>query len=116
MTCWTSAFTSTMSPFLASFLSSLIRGFTSAMWLSWTICSAAAAADRDLDLLTRRVERAVIHFGDGCNILRRCKPDARVRLGRAAQRREVERRHAPIGIAVAHHQHLGDVALIRHRA
>src|SRR5436189_2637320 len=64
MTCWTSAFTSTRSPFLASFLSSLMRGLISAMWLSVRCRSAAAAADGDLDLLARRVERAVVHLRD----------------------------------------------------
>src|SRR5947208_6556736 len=66
MTCDTSAFTSTRSPFLASFLSSLMRGLA-AIVVSWNkdcgdrAQSAAAAADRDLDLLARHVERAVVH-------------------------------------------------------
>src|SRR5438270_10863670 len=81
MMCWTSAFTSTMSPFLASFLSSLMRGLISAMWLSRSVRSAAAAADGDLDLLACGVKQAVVHLRYRRDILRRGETDARVRCG-----------------------------------
>src|SRR5712675_3597408 len=89
MTCDTRAFTSTMSPFLTSFLSSLMRG-CAAMVVSWrcsaTVCSAAAAADRDLDLFAGHKERAVVHFGDRGHVLRRRESDAGVGFGNAARR------------------------------
>src|ERR1044072_1450756 len=120
MMCATSAFTSTMSPFLASFLSSLMRGLTAvAMIVSRVldeIRSAAAAADRDLHLLARHHERAVIHFRDRNDVLRLGQADAGVRLGTAARGREVEGRHAGVRIAVGDDQHFGDVRRLGHRA
>src|SRR5215471_1291598 len=123
MTCETRAFTSTRSPFFTCFLSSLMRGFTSAIRssprrvFSLNSCrSAAAAADRDFDLFARRKERAVVHLGDGGHPLGGGKADAGIRLGDTARRREVESDDPAARIAVGNHQHIGDVGFRRHRA
>src|SRR5262245_56257622 len=121
MTCDTSAFTSTRSPFLASFLSSLIRGFTVVMRILLADraderTSAAAAADCDLHLLHGHVAGAVVHLCEGRDVLRLRQADARVRFGGAARRREPERHHAAARIAVSHHQHVAAVGLLGHRA
>src|SRR6185436_7547557 len=117
MTWDTSALTSTRSPFLASFLSSLMRGLTAIAVSSMPLRrSAAAAADRDLDLLARHEERAVVHLGDRDHVLRCGEPDTRVGLGHAAGRREMERHHAGARIFICHNQHVGDVRGFGHRA
>src|SRR5205814_8637811 len=112
MTCDTRAFTSTMSPFLTSFLSSLMRG-CGAMDVSWRCsamaCSAAAAADRDLDLFACHEHRTVVHLGDRDHVLRRRKTDAGVGFGNAARRREVKRHHPGERILVGDDQNVGDM-------
>src|SRR5437016_7364611 len=119
ITCDTKAFTSTMSPFLTSFLSSLMRG-CAAMIVSWRCCamacSAAAAADRDLDLFARHEHRAVVHLGDRDHILRRSETDAGVGFGNAARRRAVERHHAGARVLVGDDHDVGDIGLFGHRA
>src|SRR5262245_17849464 len=121
MTCDTRAFTSTRSPFLASFLSSLIRGLTvDIVVLLEGRCggqqSAAATADRDLHLLPVQVAVAVVHLGDGGDVLRFRQADARIRLGDAAGRREVKHDHAAARVAVSDDDHVADIGLLGHRA
>src|SRR5690348_7133075 len=69
ITCATSAFTSTMSPFLASFLSSLMRGLTAGAMSLLSSGSAAAAADGHLHLLRRGEAGSVVHLGDRDDVL-----------------------------------------------
>src|SRR3712207_7983940 len=65
ITCETRVLTSMTSPFWAVFLSRRMRGFTSAIGVvlrgrAGPGCSAAAAADRDLDELRVHEPRAVV--------------------------------------------------------
>src|SRR5260221_13048297 len=76
--------TSITSPFLAV-VGTRRRGFMSSAMIS---SSAAAAADGDLDLAARRVERAVVHLRDHDQLLCLGKPHAGPNLGLAGERRE----------------------------
>src|SRR5229473_3216107 len=75
MMCDTRALTSTRSPFFACFLSSLMRGFTSAIeslprtGVRRRAGLAAAAADRNLHRLAPHEKRSVVHLGDGDDVL-----------------------------------------------
>src|ERR1700738_548747 len=87
--------TSITSPFLAVLCTRMRGLMSSAMSFS---CSAAAAADGDLDLAVRRVERAVVHLGAHDQLLRLGEPHAQLDFGLAAHRREFVGRDTGIGI------------------
>src|SRR5882724_4813386 len=78
--------------------------------------SAAAAADGDLDLAARRVERAVVHLGHRDQFLRLGQADAQLHLGLATQWREFVDGDARIGIAVGRHVERLHVGLVAHLA
>src|SRR5580704_13140088 len=92
-----SVLTSTTSPFLAV-VGTRRRGLMSSAMIS---SSAAAAADGDLDLAARRVERAVVHLGHRDQLLGLRQTHAHRDLGLAAERREFVDRDTRIGVAVS---------------
>src|SRR5207244_8055302 len=97
MMCCTRALTSTSSPFLACFLSSLMRGLMSDIRMLLAAGeagagepSAAAATDRDLDLLAGRELRALADFWGSDDGSCGGETDAGLGLGRAARRQAME--------------------------
>ena len=122
MVCCTSALTSTMSPFLASFLSSLIRGLAAiaVSWKSDCRCDAQRQPPQPpivtfTGLLALKNEPSFIL----ATAMMFCVFARRMRVlasADAARRREVERYHAGARIFVRDHQHLGDIGLLGHRA
>src|SRR5476651_412966 len=88
--------TSITSPFLAV-VGTRRRGLMSSAMI---FSLAAAAADGDLDLPARRVERAVVHLRDHDQLLRLGKPHAELDLGLAGKRREFVGRDARVRVAV----------------
>src|SRR5688572_15369633 len=121
ITCETRVFTSMTSPFWAVFLSRRMRGLTSDMALFLAVegsarTSTAAAADRHLDELRIHEHRAVVHLGEGDDVLGFGEADASVRLRDAAQGREAERHDAAARVGVGDDHQIGHVRLLGHRA
>src|SRR5476651_1588455 len=89
------------------------RGLMSSAMIS---SSAAAAADGDLDLAARGVERAVVHLRDHDQLLRLGEPHAELDLSLAGERREFVGRNRRIGIAVGGDIDRLHVRLVAHLA
>src|SRR6516165_35989 len=120
ITCDTRALTSTMSPLVACFLSSLMRGLSSTIAdLLDRACearSAAAAADRDLHLLAGLEHGTVVHLRNGDDVLGFRQSNARIDLGNAARRRKVKGCDAAARITLRHNQDIAHIRLLGHRA